>query len=257
VPYELANHRVESGQAAGHVRIGWLRSVCHVFHAFAVCGFTDELAVAAGRDPLDYLLELIGEPRHLDLSGVEYPNHGESLERYPYDTGRLANVTRLAAEQAGWGRELPRGSGLGIACHRSFLSYVAMVVEVAVDGRRGRVSIPRVDVAVDCGLVVHPDRVRAQLEGACTFGASLALMGEITARAGRIEQGNFNDYPVARLHQAPREVRVHLVESDAPPGGVGEIGVPPFAPALVNAVHAATGKRVRSLPLSRHDLTWS
>jgi isoquinoline 1-oxidoreductase beta subunit len=234
MPYDISNLRYERGKANAHVRIGWLRSVCNIFHAFAVSSFTDELAARAGADPLAYLLDLIGAPRQVDLAteGVTYSNYGAPLERYPIDTGRLRQVTEIAAKNAGWGRELPRGRGLGIACHRSFLSYVANVVEVEVS-KDGQVSIPRVDVVVDCGLVINPDRVRAQFEGSDVFGASLALMGEISAKQGRVMQSNFTTT------------------------GAGEPGVPPFAPALTNAIFAATGKRVRNLPLSAHDLSWS
>ena len=158
------------------------------------------------------------------------------------------------AEKANWGRALPPGRGLGIAAHRSFLAYVANIVEVEVTPS-GAVEIPRVDIAVDGGLIVHPDRVRAQMEGAAVFGASLALFGEITARDGRIIQSNFHDYPVARMNDAPRDIRVHLVESEELPAGIGEPGVPPFAPALCNAIFAATGKRIRSLPIDQHSLS--
>lgn len=254
-PYDIANQRAENGRAVNHVRIGWMRSVANIYHAFAVCSFADECAHAAGRDPKDYLLELIGAPRIVDLKaqGVDYPNMGP-IEQYPVDTARLRKVVELAAEQSGWGkRAIPKGHGMGIAAHRSFLSYIATVVEVAV-GPDGKISIPRVDTAVDAGMIVSPDRVRSQFEGAAVFGASLALMGEITATAGKIDQSNFHDYPVARINEAPLETRVHIVESDAPPAGVGEPGVPPFAPALCNAIFAATGKRIRELPISGHKL---
>jgi isoquinoline 1-oxidoreductase beta subunit len=176
------------------------------------------------------------------------------VDQYPIDTARLRKVIELVAEKSGWGkRRLSKGRGLGIAAHRSFLSYVATVVEVAVSPE-GKIFIPRVDVAVDAGMVVSPDRVRAQFEGAAVFGASLALMGEITATAGKIDQSNFHNYPVARMNEAPMETRVYIVESDAPPAGVGEPGVPPFAPALCNAIFSATGKRIRELPLSRQKL---
>jgi isoquinoline 1-oxidoreductase beta subunit len=254
-PYALPNHRAENGEAVNHVRIGWLRSVANIYHAFAVCSFADELAHAAGRDPKDYLLDLIGPPRLVDLKaqGVDYPNMGP-IEQYPVDTARLRKVVELVAEKSGWGkRRLPKGHALGIAAHRSFLSYIATVVEVAVSPA-GKISIPRVDMAVDAGMIVSPDRVRSQFEGAAVFGASLALMGEITATAGKIDQSNFNNYPVVRMNEAPLETRVYIVESDAPPAGVGEPGVPPFAPALCNTIFAATGKRIRELPLSRQKL---
>jgi isoquinoline 1-oxidoreductase beta subunit len=256
LPYAIPNLSLEAGEAAAHVRIGWLRSVQNIFHAYATGSFVDELAVQSERDPVEYLLELIGEPRHVDLAagGVkEYFNYDGPLEQYPIDTGRLANVVRLAAEKAGWGRALPKRSGLGIAAHRSFLTYVATVVEVAVSDD-GKVSIPRVVMAVDAGTVVNPDRVRAQMEGATIYGMSAACYGEITAKEGRIQQSNFNDYHVVRMSDAPRVIEVHLVASDAPPGGVGEPGTPPFAPALCNAIYAATGKRIRSLPIMNHDL---
>jgi len=255
VPYAVPNLRVESGEADAHVRIGWMRSVAHVYHAFGVCSFPDELAHRAGRDPYEYLMALLGEPRLIPMDGIDYSNHSEPLETYPVDVGRLRHVTERAATLANWGRELPRGRGLGIACHRSFLSYCANVVEVEVS-RGGSITIPRVHTVIDAGTVVLPDRVRAQMEGAAVFGASLALYGEITAKNGAIEQSNFHDYRMARMADAPREIHVEIVESDAPPAGVGEVGVPPFAPALCNAVFAATGRRVRELPISRHDLSW-
>ena len=143
---------------------------------------------------------------------------------------------------------------MGIAVHRSFLTYVATVVEVEVDGR-GKLKIPRVYTAVDAGLIANPEIARAQFEGAAVFGTSLARSGEITATNGAIDQSNFYDYPVARMPEVPRHTDVYLVESDAPPAGIGEPGVPPFVPALCNAVFAATGKRVRELPLSKHQIT--
>ena len=232
LPYAIPHLRIESGQADAHVRIGWLRSVAHIYHAFGVCCFPDELAHRAGQDPYDYLMKLLGEPRLVPLDGVEYPNHDEPLERYPIDIGRLRHVTERAAKLAHWGRKLPPGRAQGIACHRSFLSYCANVVEVEV-GRNGSISIPRVDVVIDAGTVVLPDRVKAQMEGAAVFGASLALFGEITAKNGAIEQSNFYDYPMSRMHDAPREINVEIVQSDALPAGVGEVGVPPFAPRPV------------------------
>ncbi len=256
VPFVLPNHRVENGAAPAHVRIGWLRSVSNVYHAFAVHSFADELAHAAGKDPLAYVLSLLGPARIMDRKELpeDYPNYDGSYEKYPIDIGRMRHVLELAAEKSGWGKQkLPKGHGMGLAVHRSFLTYVANVVHVEVT-KTGEVKIHRVDTAVDAGLVVNPEMVRQQFEGSAVFGASLALTGEITAMNGAIDQSNFNDYPVARLNEAPRATHVYIVPSDAPPAGVGEPGVPPFAPALCNAIFAATGKRIRELPLSRAKL---
>jgi isoquinoline 1-oxidoreductase beta subunit len=255
IPYDLPNLRIENGPAKAHVRIGWLRSVANIYHAFAVQCFTDELAHAAGRDPLDYLLDLIGKPRTIDFKGVEYPNYGASLEAYPWETGRLRHVTEMVADKSGWGkRKHGKGTGVGIAAHRSFLTYVATVVEVEVNDR-GEVRIPRVDTVLDAGLVVNPEATRAQFEGAAVFGASIVRSGEITATKGVIDQSNFQDYPVARIGEAPSQTNVYIVDSDAPPAGVGEPGVPPFVAAFSNAIFAATGKRVRDLPITKLGLS--
>jgi isoquinoline 1-oxidoreductase beta subunit len=248
IPYPIPNLRVENGPAKAHVRIGWLRSVSNIYHAFGVQAFTDELAAAAGRDRVEYLLELIGQPRVIDFSKEGMRQSGPNNPKFPFDTARLRNVIELAAQKSGWAnKKAAPGRALGIAAHRSFLTYVAAVVEVEVRG--SEVRIPRVDIAVDAGRIVNPDRVKSQFEGAAVFGASVALMGEITAEGGRIQQSNFDRYPVARMHQAPFETRVHIVANDAAPAGVGEPGVPPIAPAICNAIFAATGKRIRELPI--------
>jgi isoquinoline 1-oxidoreductase beta subunit len=254
VPFNVPNLRVENGQATAHVRIGWLRSVANIYHAFAVQTFADELAHAAGRDPLDYMLELIGPPRVVDMNNIKNPNYGGNYDVYPNDTGRLRRVLEIAAEKSGWGKKkFAKGAGMGLAVHRSFLTYVANVVEVQITDD-GKVHIPRVDTVVDAGLITNPEAARAQFEGAAVFGTSIALSGEITATNGAIDQSNFDTYPVARMREAPLQTNVHLVDSDAPPAGVGEPGVPPFIPALCNAIFAATGKRVRELPLSKTKL---
>jgi isoquinoline 1-oxidoreductase beta subunit len=159
-------------------------------------------------------------------------------------------VLERAAAESGWGRPLAKGRGRGIAVHRSFVSYVATVIEVEV-AQDGGIVIPRVDVAVDAGTLTHPERVRAQMEGATIMGIGNTLLGEITFQEGRVVQSNYTDYQVARMNAAPRALHVHLVESTALPGGVGEPGVPPVAPALCNAIFAATGRRIRSLPVGK------
>jgi len=254
LPFDIPNHRAENGPADYHVRIGWLRSVANIYHAFAIHSFADELAHNANKDSVQYLLDLIGPPRivNLDLKGDE----AEDAKNYPLDTARLRRVVEIAAEKSGWGKRsmnLGKGRGMGIAAHRAFLTYVATVVEVEVDSK-GQVHIPGVWTAVDAGTVVSPDNIRNQFEGAAVFGTSLALFGGITATNGVIDQSNFHNFQIARMNRAPRQVDVHIVESEAPPAGVGEPGVPPFAPALCNAVFAATGKRVRELPLSKTKL---
>jgi isoquinoline 1-oxidoreductase subunit beta len=256
IPFAVENLRCENGHAAAHVRIGWLRSVCNIFHVFGTSSFVDELAVKAGSDQVEYLLDLIGEPRMIDpaAEGATAWNYGRELEEYPIDTGRLCNVLKTVAEKSEWGKSLPEGEGLGIAVHRSFLSYIASVVHVKV-GKDGSIEIPRIDMAYDCGLVVNPERARAQMEGSAVFGVSLAMLGEITAKDGVIEQSNFHDYLISRMPEAPRKVVCHHVKSDALPAGVGEPGVPPIAPALCNAIFAATGKRIRTLPISKTDLS--
>ncbi len=256
VPFDIPNLRAENGPAEAHLRIGWLRSVANIYHAFGVQSFIDELAHAAGKDPVEYWLAALGEPRKIDFQGqnAKYTNYGKSLDQYPVDTGRLRRVVEVVAERSGWANKKPgNGRALGFAAHRSFLTYAAAVVEVEVDPS-GKLRIPRVDLAVDCGRAINPDRVKAQFEGAAVFGASIALMGEITAADGRVQQGNFNNYPVARINEAPYETHIQLVESDALPTGAGEPGVPPTAPAICNAVFAATGKRFRELPLKKQKL---
>jgi isoquinoline 1-oxidoreductase subunit beta len=255
-PFDIANIRAENGEAQGHVRIGWFRAVCNNWHAWSQHSFADELAHAAGRDPIEYLLDLIGPGRVLDLKaqGVEYSNYGAPLDKYPIDTRRLRRVLEVAGEKGNWGKKKSgNGWGLGIAAHRSFNSYVASVVEVEVD-KAGNLRIPRVEQVVDCGFPVNPDRVRAQFEGAAVMAVSLAKLGEITALNGRIQQSNFHQFQVARITDAPLQTNVTFVETDNLPTGVGEPGVPPVLAALGNAIFAATGKRVRDFPIKNTKL---
>ncbi|MBR0567406.1 xanthine dehydrogenase family protein molybdopterin-binding subunit [Azoarcus sp. L1K30] len=230
LPYAIPNLMVDSHttNALTKVPVQWWRSVGSTHTAFATEVFLDELALAAGEDPVSYRLKLLGaHPRH-------------------------AGVLRLAADKAGWSRPLADASkggrrGRGVAVHESFNSFVAQVVEVTV-AADGNFKVDRVVCAVDCGIAVNPDVIRAQMEGGIGFALAAALSGEITLKDGQVEQSNFHDYTVLRINEMP-VVEVHIMPSAAKPSGVGEPGVPPLAPALVNALHAATGKRIRKLPI--------
>ncbi len=253
MPFAIDNVRVEGAKPAAVVRIGWLRSVCNIQHAFGVNCFAHELALAAERDPAQYLLDLIGPARQVDLGeDAIYSNYGKPLGEFPIDTGRLRKVAETAMTAADWGKTLPAGHGMGIAVHRSFLSYAATVVEVSATND-GKIKIEGITGAIDVGQVINPDRVRSQMEGGIIFGLSLALHGEITTLHGRVQQSNFHDYPVLRMHETP-PLDIHLVDSEHPPTGVGEPPTPPVAPALCNAIFSATGRRIRRLPLARHGL---
>jgi isoquinoline 1-oxidoreductase beta subunit len=251
-PYLVPNFRGEAGPAAAHTRIGWLRSVINIPHAFAISSFIDELAHAAHRDPKDFLLDMLGPDHIVDMTRVgltgKPSNYDASFDDYPIDTARFRGVLQLAAQMSGWGKPLATGQGRGIAVHRSFLTYVASVIQVDVNPD-GTIAIPRVDVAVDAGFVVHPDRAVSQMEGATIMGLGNALHGQITFSGGRANETNFDKYQVLRFNEAPREIHVHIVPSTAKPAGIGEPGVPPTAPALCNAIFAATGRRIRSLPI--------
>jgi isoquinoline 1-oxidoreductase subunit beta len=254
--YDVPNIRAENAGADAHVRIGWFRAVTNNFHAFAAHSFADEMAHAAGRDTLEYLLDVIGPGKIIDLKaqGVDYANYGAPIDKYPVDSRRLRRVLEVAGEKSNWGKKKPgNGWGIGIAAHRSFNTYVASVVEVEVDAQ-GRVRIPRIDQVADPGVVINPDRARAQFEGGAVMGVGLAMFGEITAANGRIQQNNFDGFRVARMNDAPVQVNVHFVESGNLPTGVGEPGLPPVIAALANAIFAATGKRIREMPFSKTKL---
>jgi isoquinoline 1-oxidoreductase beta subunit len=253
MPYDIPNVRIETAEVPAHARIGWFRSVANIPHAFAAQCFIAELAHKAGKDHKQFALDLIGPARKIDPTSLSDTwNYTESPERYPYDTGRLRDVIEAATQGAGWGRTLPKGHGLGLAFCYSFTSYTAAVVEVKVD-EQGQVHVVAVDMAIDCGPQIKPERIRAQLEGGAIMGLSLALTSEITFKNGRVQQSNFHDYQVLRHFEAPREIRTHLVNNNlnVPPGGVGEPPVPPVAPAVCNAIFAATGKRIRQLPVRK------
>ncbi|WP_315768903.1 MULTISPECIES: xanthine dehydrogenase family protein molybdopterin-binding subunit [unclassified Bradyrhizobium] len=257
MPFEIANIQCENPAAKAMTRIGWFRSVSNIPRAFAVQSMVGEIAHATGRDQKDTLLDLIGTPRVLKLASVkDLWNYGEPYESYPIDTGRLRRVVEFVAEKGNWGRSVPKGHGLGIAAHRSFVSYIATIVEVSVDDK-GKLVVHQVDTAIDCGTFVNPERIASQLEGAAIMGLSLAKYGEISFKNGRVQQRNFDDHPVVRIDEAPLVTNVHIVpvDPDTPPSGVGEPGVPPFAPALANAIFAATGKRLRALPIGNQLAT--
>lgn len=247
VLFAVPNLRVENGPAPAHVRIGWLRSVMAVHHGFGIGAFVGELAHALGKDQVEMWLELLGPDRTVtELFTNGRGPYGEPIATHPIDSGRMRRVIELAAEKAGWGRRLPAGHGMGVAAHYSFWGYAAFVVHASVEGTRVRVH--RVDASIDCGTVVNPDRVRAQQEGAVVFSLSHALYGEVLARDGAVTTGNYDEFRLLALKDTP-ETHVHIVESTAPPGGVGEPGIPPMMPALTNAVLAATGRPVRELPI--------
>lgn len=228
LPYDTQNLLVDWVRTDPGVPVGFWRSVGSSHTAFSTECFLDELAHAAGKDPLQFRLSLL----------AKHPRHAGAL--------------KLAAEKAGWNKPLPKGMGRGIAVHESFGSYVAQVAEVSVD-RDGHVKVHRVVIACDCGQVVNPDTVVAQMEGGMVYGLTAALYGEITLKDGRVQQRNFYDYKMLRMNEMPK-CEVHIVPSTEKHGGVGEPGTPPIAPAVVNAIFAATGKRIRSLPIRSEEL---
>jgi isoquinoline 1-oxidoreductase beta subunit len=222
LPYAIPNLRVEYTMAHTHVPVGFWRSVGSSQNAFITECFLDELARAGGQDPYELRVELLAEaPRHL-------------------------GVLKLAAKKARWGKSLPKGRFRGIAVAESFGSFVAQVAEISLEDKRVRVH--RVVCAIDCGQYVNPDTIEAQMESGIVYGLAAALKGEISIREGRVAQSNFHDFPLLRLDEMPA-VEVHILASGESPGGVGEPGTPPIAPAVANAVFAATGKPVRSLPI--------
>jgi isoquinoline 1-oxidoreductase beta subunit len=228
LPYDIANVTVDTHNMKVGVPVLWWRSVGHTHNAFAVETFVDELATTAGQDPLAFRQALLAKhPRHLA-------------------------VLNLAAEKAGWGTSLGAGKARGVAVHESFDSFVAQVAEVTI-GADGRVKVDRVVCAVDCGIAINPDIIAAQMEGGIGFGLSAALYGAITLKDGSVEQSNFHDYEVLRIDMMPK-VEVHIVPSTEKPTGVGEPGVPPIAPAVANAIAAATGQRLRILPFKRANV---
>ena len=250
MPFSIPAIRLENPPAPAHVRIGWFRSVYNLPHAWAIQSFAHEMSVAAGKDHRDYVLDLLGPRREVhNLTVGDGWNYGEDPEMYPIDVGRMRRVIERATEEAGWGKETAKGRGLGLAFHHSFVSYTAVVFDVEVDDN-GQVTIHRADIAFDCGPQANPERIRSQMEGSCVMGIGIALQNEVTFQDGVAQQSNFDRYLLPRMPNAPKMVRVHLIDNpDDAMGGVGEPGLPPVAPALCNAIYAATGKRIRRLPV--------
>ncbi|MDC0713492.1 molybdopterin-dependent oxidoreductase [Stigmatella sp. ncwal1] len=250
----VPNLRAEACEANAHVRIGWLRSVYNIFHAFSVNSFIDEIAHARGEDTRDVLLEMYGPPRvvnTLEALGVKsLRNYGRSLEEHPIDVGRMRNVIERVTQLSRWDERKKDGRSLGLAAHRSFLSYVAVVASV-IRGPGGKPAVDEAWLVIDAGTVINPDRARSQMEGSVIFGMSVAMYGAITMKGGAVQQSNFHDYRLMRIGEAPRKIHVDILPSEGLPGGIGEPGVPPVAPAIANALFALTGTRVRELPLSR------
>ena len=252
VPFDIANIRCESGKALAHTRIGWFRAVSNIPHAWAIGSFVGELAAELGRDQREMWLELIGTPRDLDPVAAALPegfwNYGEPMDEFPIQTGRLINVLNLAADGIGYGKDLPQGEGIGLAVHRSFVSYVACAARVRIVD--GQITVPEMHMAIDCGYAGNPERIESQIQGAAVMGMSTALNSGITFENGAAVQSNFNDYDVVRSTNYPTVV-THIVPhpfSDHATG-VGEPGVPPVSPAIANALFAATGDRRRDLPM--------
>lgn len=288
MPYHIDNIHIENCPAESHIRCGWMRSVANIYHAFGTCSFADEMAVKAGRDSKDYLLELIGKGYVLDgaelkaqhvecLDNNQFPvdpirghigdRQFDIISQYPPDTRRLRAVVERVARESGWDEKVrtykgTKGRGFGIAAHRSFLSYAAIVVDVSLkDGPNGTQELTINDVwgVLDCGIAVNVDRVKAQMEGGINYGLSIALFGNITVKNGAVVQNNFDDYPVLRIHHTPKTIHTFIEDpgpeiakeypnSEVPPTGAGEPPTPAVAPALANAIVAAGGPRIREIP---------
>ncbi len=227
-PYEFPAVQVDWVRADPPIPISWWRGVGPTHNVFVVESFMDEMAHAAGRDPVAYRLALLGK------------------------SPRVANVLKLAAEKSGWGSPLPAGWGRGVAVHNSFGSNIAAVIEVSV-AASGEITLQKIVIAIDCGLCVNPNAVEAQMSGGMIFGLTAALYSDITFKNGRVQQSNFNDYRMMRMDQTP-PIEVYIVPSAETPGGIGEVATAIAAPTLGNAIFAATGKRLRRYPFDTKEL---
>jgi isoquinoline 1-oxidoreductase subunit beta len=244
IPYQTPNYRVEYTLAESGVPRAWWRSVEHSTSGFVVECFVDELAAAAGADPLEFRMRSIGADRKI-------PDFTDPKEGKPLETARLKGVLKLAAEKAGWGSPLPKGTARGIAGYFSFNTYTAAVAEVSM--KNGMPKIHRLVYAVDCGRPVNPDGIRAQVEGAAIYGLSAALHDAITIKGGAVVQTNFHEYQMPRIADTP-QTEIHIVESKEEPTGIGEPGLPVVAASVCNAIYSLTKKRVRRLPIRPGDL---
>jgi isoquinoline 1-oxidoreductase beta subunit len=221
-------------------------------NVFVFMSFVDELAHAAGRDPLQFGLDLLSQSHPLP---PQPPGPGFRRSAN-WDVGRIKGVMQLAAQKAGWPKKLPRGQGQGIAWYYSYSGYVAIVADVTVTND-GSLTVDKLTAAVDVGPVINPSGAENQVQGAMHDGLSVAWRQQIVIDKGCVQQNNFNDYQLLRINDAPRAVEVHFIQTGEHPSGLGEPALPPTAPAVCNAIFAATGKRIRSLPISEHDLSWS
>ena len=257
VALAVPNVRAEACRAPAHIRVGWLRSVYNIFHAFAVNSFIDEIAHARKMDPRENMLEIYGPPKKysLDELGVkELRNYGQPLEKHPVDSARLRGVIEKVTQNSKWkSRGKQKNRALGLAAHRSFNSYTAVVASMR-KRPDGSLFIDEVWIAIDAGLVINPDRVRAQMEGSVINGMSHVLFGGVTHKEGAVEQTNFDGVQLVRMSTAPQKINVEILRTENAPGGVGEPGVPPVAPAVANAVFALTGKRIREFGFANSGL---
>ena len=251
-PWQVPNVSIENGKAMAHTRIGWFRVVSNIPRAWAHQSFISELAAENGKDELEYMLATIGEDREIDVGAENFPDnywdYGEHKGVYKFDTARLKNVLKLAADKGGYGQSLPEGEAIGLASHRSFLTYMGVAARVKIVD--GQIRVPQMDIAVDAGFVAMPERVESQIQGAAVMGMTAALYSAITFENGAPQQENYDTYQMVRSDNFPEKVNVHIVPHpfEVHAAGCGEPAVAPIAPAIANGVFHATGKRLRHMP---------